>query len=311
MSYPYANGVVKALEPRLLDRTKTAKLARADKGAFLKGLSDVGYGRIVPGDTVETAIARELRDYHALLDGTTPDKRATDLFFLAEDAMNLKLLLKRRLFGAPAFDAAEADGAFLFPGLSRAILDDDFEELDPSVAAFLHGVVEAVAGTDAGSLSAAVDRAIYAQAFRSLGLLPDRALRTYLQAKVDFANVTAIFRMRRLGWKAERLAAVFVPGGRYALETLAQAFDAAPVDAARLLQDHYDEKVSRIVRDQTEKRSLSILESLFSELLLETAGEFRDDGFGIGPIIYYHLEKRREADLVRSLYARAEDRPAV
>ena len=309
MSYPYANGVVKALEPRLLDRTKTAKLARAAKGAFLKALSDVGYGRIVPGDTVESAIARELREYHALLDGISPDRNATDLFFLAEDAMNLKSLLKRRLFGAPAFDAADADGTTPYPDLSKAVLDDDFEGLSPAVAGLLRGVIESVSGTDAGSLSAAVDKAIYARAFKSLGILPDRALKTYLQAKVDFANVIAVFRIRRLGWRAERFASVFIPGGRYDDETLAQAFEAAPVDAARLLQDQYGEKVSRIIREQTEKRSLSILESLLSDLLLEVAGEFRDDGFGIGPIIYYHLEKQREADLVRTLYARAEDRP--
>lgn len=311
MSYPYANGVVKALEPRLLDRSKTAKLARADKGAFLKALADVGYGRIVPGDTVESAIARELREYHALLDGISPDKNATDLFFLAEDAMNLKLLLKRRLFKAPAFADADADGAMAFPGLAKAILEDDFEAVTPAASSFLRGVVENVAGADAGTLSAAVDKAVFVQAFKSLGIFPNAALKAYLQARVDIANVTAVFRMRKLGWPAERLADVFVPGGRYDLETLLKAYVATPADAARLLQDHYGEKLSRIVRDQTEKRPLSILESLFSDLLLEIVGEYRDDGFGIGPIIYYHLEKQREADQVRTLYARAEDRPAV
>jgi len=312
MSYPYANGVVKAIETRLLDRSRTAKLARTERSGFLKALADAGYGRIVPGDTIESAIARDMKDFHALLDEITPDKKATDLFFLTEDAMNVKILFKRKLFGAPAFDDSGADGSAAFPGLAKAILEGDDEPLPVPLRTLLSDIARKAGGTGAGTLSAIVDRELFGHAFRTIGLFPNDALRTYLRAKADFANVMAMLRMQRLGWSADRLADVFIPGGRYPLALVTEAFSASHADAARLLADQYDEKVSKIVREQTEKRSLSIAETLFADLLLETVEAYRDDGFSIGPIIYYHLEKTREADLIRTLYARAaEDRPAV
>ena len=60
------------------------------------------------------------------------------------------------------------------------------------------------------------------------------------------------------------------------------------------------------MRDQNEKRNLAVTEALFADLLLEVVEVYRDDSFRIGPIIYYHLEKTREADAVRTLYARAD-----
>ncbi|HAQ56664.1 MAG TPA: hypothetical protein DCR44_04615 [Acholeplasmatales bacterium] len=70
--------------------------------------------------------------------------------------------------------------------------------------------------------------------------------------------------------------------------------------------------MARIVRDQTEKRNFALTEAVFAELLLEVVEHYRDDSFQIGPIIYYHLEKAREADAVRTLYARAEfNRPGA
>ncbi|MDP3130136.1 MAG: V-type ATPase subunit, partial [Bacillota bacterium] len=157
-----------------------------------------------------------------------------------------------------------------------------------------------------------VDRELFGFAFKAAGLLANEGLKSYLKAKIDFANVMAMFRMRKLGWPVERFADVYIPGGKYKLELFQEAYGSSPVDAARLFQDGYDDKVARIVRDQTEKRNFALTEAVFAELLLEVVEHYRDDSFQIGPIIYYHLEKAREADAVRTLYARAEfNRPGA
>lgn len=306
MDYPYANGVVKAIESKLLDKAKLAKLAKADKSGFLKSLSDVGYGRIAAGDDVETAVARELAEFHQMLDEITPDKQATDLFFLTEDAMNIKLLFKRKKYGAPVFDGAAADGTIAFPGIAKAILEDDATDLDPRYLPLLKAIDAKSDGLNAGRLSTIVDRELFAFAFKAAGLFMDDGLKSYLKAKVDFANLMAMFRMKKLGWPVERFDDVYIPGGKYALGLFREAYPSSPVDAARLFQDAYDDRVARIVRDQNEKRNLAVTEALFADLLLEVVEEYRDDSFRIGPIIYYHLEKAREADAVRTLYARAD-----
>jgi vacuolar-type H+-ATPase subunit C/Vma6 len=312
MDYPYANGVLKAIEERLLDPARATKIARAGKAGFLKALADAGYGEIGADDTVEDAVEREMKSFHARLDELSPDRKATDLFFLAEDATNVKILFKRRLFGAPAFENAAADGTFAFPGLAKAILEDDPSDLPPGVAAVVAAIQAGTTGVTAGELSAVVDRELYRHALRMAGALANPALRVYLAARIDFANVLSALRMKRLGWESGRLEEVFVPGGKFRLEDVGAVFLANAADASRPLREHYDDKVADIVRDMNEKKSLADIETRFADLLIATVEPYRFDGFSIGPIIYYYLEKKREADLIRTLYARAaNDRPAV
>jgi len=312
MDYPYANGVIKAIESRLLDRSKWSKLAKADKSGFAKALADIGYGRMTANDSLEAAVDREMADFHAMLDEITPDRKLTDLFFLMEDALNLKLLFKRKKFHAPTFTDAQVDGSIRFPGLEKAIRDDDFSELDLRTAALLKRIDAKTEDVDAGRLSALIDQELFAFAFKSLGRFANETMKTYFQAKADFANLIAIFRMRKLGWKPDMFHAIYIPGGKYPLAVLDGVFTATTAEAARLLGSEYSDKVSRIVHDQTEKRSLAVMETALADLLLDLMDAYKNDAFSIGPIVYYHLEKTREADTVRSLYARAaSDRPAV
>ena len=73
MNYPYANGYIKAIENKLLDRTKLAKLFKTDKEEFYDALLDMGYG--VSGSTVEELIESELSVLRKTIDEITPEKK--------------------------------------------------------------------------------------------------------------------------------------------------------------------------------------------------------------------------------------------
>ena len=97
MDFPFANGVVKAIESGLLDRAKYAKLAKIDRNEFPAVLSSFGYGS--QETDLESLIRSELTELKRLIDEITPDPRATALFFLPNDAINLKILWKEKQFG--------------------------------------------------------------------------------------------------------------------------------------------------------------------------------------------------------------------
>ena len=78
MNYPYANGYIKAIENKLLDRTKLAKLCKTDKEEFYDALLDMGYG--VSGSTVEELIESELSVLRKTIDEITPEKNTPICF---------------------------------------------------------------------------------------------------------------------------------------------------------------------------------------------------------------------------------------
>ena len=70
MNYPYANGIISAIEGRLLNRGDYAKLAKMEKDEFLKQLRDFGYGE--GGDSLEDIIASELAVLRQFFDEISP-----------------------------------------------------------------------------------------------------------------------------------------------------------------------------------------------------------------------------------------------
>jgi V/A-type H+-transporting ATPase subunit C len=312
MDYPFAIGVIKAIEDKLLDRAQYAKLAKTPKSEFVATLLSFGYGKGTSEPNVEALIQTELQSVRQLLDALTPDKSLTDLFYLVYDATLLKALYKELLFGIPCPRQTEFSGAFPADLLEQAVLNHDRAPLPKLFQTLLKNIDNAVEAVSDNPrlVSAAIDNALLAFAIRQLRFPKPQAFLTYLLAFIDFQNVLTIERSKLLGWSQEAATSMLLDNGSIPKSVFLEAFQASTERYLASLQPYYNEELTRQLKKNQEKASVETLEKALSDLLLEQVKPFRHDAFSIGPIIYYYLKKKAEAKNIRILMAKDDADPA-
>jgi V/A-type H+-transporting ATPase subunit C len=302
MDYPYANGQIKAIENNILDRSQYLKLMKTEKDQFLKTLVDMGYSTY--SDQLEEMINRELKRTKQYLDEISPEKRYTDLFFFASDALNIKVFYKMKVFGITHFDIYQDTGTLPKDDLKKAILEGDFTGFSKDYQALFSKINDRIKDeTNPRIVSARIDDAIYGFIMERLRFSQAKALKTYFESSADFSNLLTLVRSRRLNWEYGEFTEMFLHQGIIPISVFASAYQASPEAMIRLFRDYYNEKLSQGLKQYSETKDLGRLERHFDKLTLELMKEYRHDSFGIGPIIYYYLKKQAEAKNLRLLYS--------
>lgn len=302
MNYPYANGYIKAIENKLLERTKLAKLCKTDKEEFYDALLDMGYG--VSGSTVEELIESELSVLRKTIDEITPEKKYTDLFFLSFDCINIKAYYKMKFFSKVDPDFYAENGNLEKEGLQRAIFASDYSALPKVYQKFLSRLDEELQGIEnPRTLSARIDYAIFKFIRDSLLLAYKPALKAYYQISADLKNILGLFRSRNLGWEFSEFREMFIDYGEIPLRVFEEIFPKEGSELLKTFKNYYDEKLYPGLKLYFENGELDALERFFDNFLLEAMKAYRHDAFGIGPMFYYYLVKEAEAKNIKFIYA--------
>lgn len=308
MNYPYANGYIKAIENKLLDKGKFAKLCKTDKPDFYDALVDLGYGSY--GSTVEELIESELSELRKTIDALTPEKKYTDLFFLSLDCINIKAYYKMKLFSKIDPDFYTKNGNLEKEKLQKAIFENDYTELPKTYQKFLSKLDEDLKGIEnPRTLSAKIDNAIFKFIHDSLALSYKPALKTYFGLTADLKNILSLIRSRKLGWEYNDFQDMFIVGGEIPLASFENIYTKNDEELLKAFKAYYQEKLYPGLKQYFENEDLNALERYFDNFLLETMKVFRNDAFGIGPIFYYYLVKEAEAKNIKTIYA--SENPAL
>ena len=298
MNYPYAVGSIKVLEANILDRNKLSKLFKLEAKDFIKTLIELGYGSTV-SNSLEEILNSEVEETKALLDSLTPDKRHTDLFYFASDALNIKAMYKNKFFKLNN-NIFVTTGVIARNILEQAIYHEDYSELSKDLSKFFKELNEKVEGeVKPRILSSKIDQAVFDYILKQNR---NATLKVYFEAIIDFNNLLTFIRSRNLHWDYHQFLEMYLEGGVIPQEKYAEAYEVNK-DVDYLFKDYYHEKVTKGLKLYFEKEDLDILERYFDALTLEIMREYRYDSFGIGPIIYYYLEKQAEAKNIRMIYA--------
>jgi vacuolar-type H+-ATPase subunit C/Vma6 len=307
MSYPYANGIIKAKENLIFDKSKFSKLIKTEKNDFLKTLVDLGYGNGVNFDGLEDLINHELEDTKKLLDEISPERKYTDLFFLANDALNIKFLYKRKIFGVNHLDIFVSTGTITKDDLHKAILESDLSSLSRDNAKLLNKVNDRVKDlSNPRLISANIDNCVFEYIFEKLKYTFNNTLKTYFQAFIDFANVITMIRCKRLNWNYDQFLEMFLDFGKISENDFKAAYLLQSDEVLGCFKEYYLEKVSKGLKIYLEKKDINFLERYFDSLIINLMKEYQNDAFEIGPIICYYLKKQAEANNIRIIYASNE-----
>lgn len=296
MNYPYANGTISAIESKILDKNKLYVLTKYDKSEFVKVLLAMNYGG--KGDTVEELITAENERLKNLIDELTPCKEDTDLFFLVNDAQNIKILYKIKKYGYEKYNLLVENGSIETKGLKEAIIDDDFSNLDKRIKKLIMSINNLTSDDiSPKTLSAIIDNEVYSYAIKNTN---NHILKKYLTYRIDFNNVMSYLRSKNLHWNKEEYFKMFLDNGSISKEVFDNIYLSSKEEVAKKLEDYYQGKITKVLNKIT---SVDECQLEFERLMLDLMKEYKGEPLNIGPIIYYYLQKQAEAQNIRILYS--------
>lgn len=301
MNYPYANGVLSAIDGKILDKINYAKLIKTGKVDFVKTLNDLGYG--ITDKTLEETIAYELNDAKKNIDQLSPEKEYTNLFFFANDALNIKAMYKKKIFDSP-IDVYTDNGTICKKSLEEAIYNNNFTLVSLEHKNLLVGIEEMIKKIDNPRLiSAIIDNFIFDYTFKKLKSASGRTLKKYFRAYIDATNVISFVRVRALKWRFLNFKEMFLNNGSIDIEIFEKIFEGNNDLLSKSFGYYYDGIFNKYLREYFDKKNLNFLEKSVDRMLIEIMKPHKFDSFKIGPMVYYYLKKSAEAKNIRAIYA--------
>lgn len=296
MDYPFANGTIKALENKIQDRNKLYVLSKYDKSEFVKVLLAMNYGGT--GNTVEELIKAENNKVRELINSITPNIDDTNLFYIVNDAQNIKILYKIKKFSLNRYELLQDGSGIEKENLTNAIINDDLKMLNKAEKGLIKELNKKLESIDNPKiLSSIIDNEIYNYAINKT---KNQILITYLKTKIDITNVISMIRAHNLKWNKDQYFEMFIDGGKISKDVFNEIYNEVEEKQIKKLSEYYNEQISKVLISNKE---LSTLEISFDRLVLDIMSLYRHDPFTIGPMIYYYLLKEAEAQNIRILYS--------
>lgn len=303
-SYPYSSIIIKAKEPKILGNDKISKLLASETAVQAAGLlMEWGYGGLEIGSPYEyeRLISREMKETYEFVQRISPDPDVTGLFFLRFDYHNLKVFLKSEESGVGAneYNLVNA-GTFDLPVLLNAVREKNYGSLTVHMKRALAELDKTFSMTQDISLIGVTLDSAYAQEVDDRIRNKDGFIKKYFQRFFDLENVLMMLRAREAKLSKDLFLRALLPGGAIRKSSLENAYDLPNEDLkAAIAKGQYAEGIAAGLDDYFASGAFYLLEKYRDDTLLKTAGEEKNDLFSIAPVVYYLIQKEREAKAVR------------
>ncbi|MDR1692616.1 MAG: V-type ATPase subunit [Oscillospiraceae bacterium] len=291
-----ATMVVRALERKLFDRDRTARLcdARSDDEA-LRLLAECGYE--VPAMTVrglEEALGKARKDVYRLLGESFQGGYAVilDVFRVLTDYHNVKAMIK--------------GGGELLIDLGRIpvkeLLEADFIRLPGVIGKAARDAKELLIRTgDPQSSDFLLDRACLGEMLSLAEESESTFLLGYVRLYIDVYNLRSLVRAQRIGRGPDYVRLILAPGGSVGLTRLVSALQSGAQVGEVFSQTPLAAAAEAGVSASRGEGGLTAFEKLCDDALNRYARMGRAVAFGEQPLIGYLLEREAEMTMLRTV----------
>ncbi|HHY46628.1 MAG TPA: hypothetical protein GX506_04930, partial [Firmicutes bacterium] len=220
MGWAYSVARIRALETRLVDKSKVTRILEADTlEDAIKVLQETEYSAYMSSlhsaEGREEAFSHELARVYRTVGDMVPEDWPVYLLRARYDYHNLKVALKASLTGQEAVPAAFSRLGRVAPeAISEAVKSNSLSDLPTDLRTA--AITARAAYEEAGRLSAldgAVDRGMFSYLIDHTPLPGGKFLRGYFARLADIVNIRATVRARAMGLGPGQLGSMLVPGG--------------------------------------------------------------------------------------------------
>jgi V/A-type H+-transporting ATPase subunit C len=275
--YAYVNGIIRALEARLLTKSYFDRMIAADLSSYNTILSDTPY---VMQDDLSIGIRAQENATRDFFNTYCLTEQVSNFIDWPEQIHNLKVKLK------------EGGEDLLYPQATSAV--ESWPEVIDAVARF-------AVDKDPFVLSTDLDKILCKYLNEEAKFVP--FFEDYFRMIFELENIRNFFRARRFENQRVILSQAYIPIGRIKLEFLIENLDVAQDNLARnFFNTPYMDIVEKGGAYFEEYNSFLRLERIYEEIRLEYLMQARRMTFGVEPLFGYYHFKMSETKKLRQVY---------
>ncbi|MCE5189341.1 MAG: V-type ATPase subunit [Eubacteriales bacterium] len=301
-SYAYACARISALEKSLFGKETVRRMAEGSLEDVMRQLTDAKYGSLPDGtsEDVERMTETVRRQTAETIKELSPKPELTDLFLLATDVQNLKVLIKARLMGISGTVFLEG-GLFTREQLSAMVAQMNYEALPAELALSLNALEAKLRIQPIPQMvSILLDYGYRAHCLEVVNRSKEPFAIQYFSALCDFDNVITFLRMRAMGAQKEDLKDVLLPSAGVRREALVEAYELSAESLTKALSGSVAKQaLLEGLSGMLATGNIAVLEKSRDDYLLSLVNDRRHDVMTIFPVIGYYLARDREAKAVR------------
>ncbi|MBC7253513.1 MAG: V-type ATPase subunit [Actinobacteria bacterium] len=303
LRYGHAVGRIRAQEMKLLMPHHIGRLIEADFQEALHILDEVEMGDYLAGSStareVDDGLINYLHDVYEFLRGALPkDSVLFEFFQCRYDFHNLKVLLKARLEGTGEEALLSRLGRMDVEVLRRGV--ENPLELPSPYKEVVMEVVEREPSPQ--ETETVIDRHYLRYRLYLARREGSEFLVEFARTCIDFANLKAMLRARRLGKDREALQSSLVEGGYIPISYLLEVYgDSDEVMLRKLEQTRYSSRLLELLGEGEEKPGLSDFDRRSDDYIMDMLRASRRISVGVEPVFSFVRARENEVTMVRML----------
>lgn len=301
--YAYATAHIRAIEPKLINRSKLDRLLdAADASDTVRLLVESGYGSDQTDNSkdgagkVEALLSSELKKAYNLLFEILPDPQPVNLFMRRYDYLNAKLILKAEFLGMDISKSLSPMGTLKAEKLLAIITGRNFSEL-PEI--FGNAITESLEEFSQSGDPQAIDFILDRASFENMMIDAKKAEEPFLvdltNRLSDIANIRVFLRAKLLKKSAGFIKRALVSSGTLPLTAFEELSEKSLEEFFAYLKKTGFENIAQDLSEAVKKPDgVSEVEKILDDSVIIFLRQSKFVTYGIDPVIAYLFYKETE-----------------
>lgn len=301
---------IRVYETKLLDKSKLDRMIDSYSAEeALKVLQETEYGSLMSNvkraEDYELLLSEELKRLFNVMYDISPVKSLVDLMSTKYDYQNIKVILKGMFLKEDLSYLLIHVGSVEVSKLKYSIENIHLSNLLPIMREAIEEAMSNFENTnDPQMVDIILDKYMFKTLIHIKNEIKDTFIDKYVVALIDSTNLKTLLRVKKQNKGREFFASVIIEGGSIDKDRLLGMLnDAASNIATKLIVSDYAEFVKIGIEDYTKTNSVSLLEKLVDNFIMDMMKNAKIIPFGVEPLLAYIYAKETEIKIIRIIMA--------
>lgn len=297
---------IRVYETKLLDKSKIDRMIDSTSASeALKVLQETEYGNLIGNVNIpedyEVILSEELKRVFNLMYNISPVKSLVDLMSIKYDYHNIKVILKGMFLKEDLSHLLIPVGNNEASKLKYLIENMQLSDFEPIMRESIEETISSFKNTnDPQMVDIILDKYMFKSLIHIKNEINDAFVDKYVIALIDSTNLKTLLRVKKQNKGREFFTSVIIEGGSIDKDKLLIMLNDTPENIAnKLVFSNYAEFIKSGIEYYTKTSSVSLLEKLVDNFIMDMMKNAKIIPFGVEPLLAYIYAKETEIKIVR------------
>jgi V/A-type H+/Na+-transporting ATPase subunit C len=297
---------IRVYETKLLDKSKIDRMIDSTSASeALKVLQETEYGNLIGNVNIpedyEVILSEELKRVFNLMYNISPVKSLVNLMSIKYDYHNIKVILKGMFLKEDLSYLLIPVGNNEVSKLKYLIENMQLSDFEPIMRESIEEAISSFKNTnDPQMVDIILDKYMFKSLIHIKNEINDAFVDKYVIALIDSTNLKTLLRVKKQNKGREFFTSVIIEGGSIDKDKLLIMLNDTPENIAnKLVFSNYAEFIKSGIEYYTKTSSVSLLEKLVDNFIMDMMKNAKIIPFGVEPLLAYIYAKETEIKIVR------------